>query len=474
MRTAAETINNFDESVSTNDDDILITKEEMIDHFGQIYATDPFNFRFQSGEIILIKEMVKHVKQKLGSQQKNELKLFKTCESKKTQKCNTKSLMPEPAIAKLKSDLVQGVIDCMTLYGAAYLFDGEMDLIIGDTSVEVQIQKGGAVYGTVCCAICDVEKKKQNKPKRVYYNNSSKWPCWVLSNFTKHLKTVHDLKPNREPKTKKSQLVAMLPQEKQESDNGEQKELNESDVVFVEEEVHVDVVAENGPESVHANKTISAISMFTQMKDQINTMMQAVLENSDKREDMGFMMNNSMEKLNVVEVLQDGNCLFSALAHQLHGLKILSKTHKTHTRQLRKRVVDFILNPKNFPKFLHDLKDRVYQTKTKDEIENIETECKLWVKYSLAKNGTWGGAETICAVAELEQVNVIIFNEHGDFYTLRNMKQFDRTICIAYRLQRNQYGDIIPDAILYHYDSVCDIESSTLLNAANVLESRLK
>lgn len=39
VRTVAEAINEIDESSLTNDDDILITKEQKIDHFGPIYAT---------------------------------------------------------------------------------------------------------------------------------------------------------------------------------------------------------------------------------------------------------------------------------------------------------------------------------------------------------------------------------------------------------------------------------------------------
>lgn len=87
----------------------------------------------------------------------------------------------------------------------------------------------------------------------------------------------------------------------------------------------------------------------------------------------------------------------------------------------------------------------------------MQTECRLWVKQRLAKEGTWGGTETIYAVAELEQVNILIFNEHGECYTLRNMTQYDRTLCIAYRLPRCDNGEIASGA-RFHYDSVCDID----------------
>lgn len=492
IRSAADTINEYNESFLSTDDDVLITKEQLIDHFGKIYATDPFNFRFQSGDIILIKEMVKFVKDKLGSQQKKGLKLFKTDRSKKANKLSTKSSISEPSIENLTHDLILGVIDCMKAYGADQFFDIEIDNIIYDKTVNVQIRQSVGVIGTVCCEICAQQNMKKNKPKRVFYNDASKWPGWVLSNFAKHLKNVHKLKICRELKsTQKSKSAAFTCDTEQkkksksaastcdvnnhiESENELSEEQNGSDVVIVDEEVYVvvDVVAENSAAPFEIEETQYKIPILTQLTDQINIMLPAVLQNSDKREEIDFMINNSMQALNVVKIGRDGDCLFSSLVHQLFQYKINSKFHKKETRQLRKRVVDYILAPNNFPKFMHELKDRVYQTKKKGDITDIEMECKLWVKFALKKNGTWGGTETIYAVAELEKVNIIIFNEHGHFYKLRNMEEYDRTICIAYRLQQDGYGEIISDTIRDHYDSVCDMNSSTLFDAAKILECR--
>lgn len=127
-------------------------------------------------------------------------------------------------------------------------------------------------------------------------------------------------------------------------------------------------------------------------------------------------------------------------------------------------MVNYILDPINFPKFAHELKDRIYDIEKKDEIENMETECKLWVKFCLSKDKVWGGVESIYAVAELEKVNIVIFTEHGEPHMLRNMYRYDRTICIAYRFPRNGYGDIIP--------GVCDVNSSTLYDVAQIFEEQ--
>lgn len=481
-RTAANAMNEKDESCFTDDDDVLITNDQLIDYFGKVYATNTSQFQFLSGEIVLIKALVKYVKGKVGPEQKKGLKLFKTNRSKKSNKLSTKTSLSESNVEKLTSELIQRVIECMRSYGADCFFDTEMDCVIHDKIVDVRIKKGVGVYGTVSCEICSAENKKKNKPKRVYYNDNSEWPCWILSNFTKHLKNVHHLK-SCDSKTRKSKPASVSSLVEQvESAKEERKEPNRFDRSVTMEEVEVVVVKEEDVDDSYTEvicsttqvQTDSTISMFTQLSDQINIMMQATLENSESREDMGFMVNKTMQTIDVAKTYRDGNCLFSSLAHQLFHEKISSKSHRNKTRLLRNAVVNHILEPKNFPKFMHDIKDRVYDIKKKDEITNMEAECKLWVRYCLGKDRTWGGTETIYAIAELEKVNIIIFNEHGEPYILRNMTLYDRTICIAYRLPRDENGKIIPGASHFHYDSMCDLKSTTLSDVAKHIESRLK
>lgn len=237
IRTTAESINANDESYLT-DDDVLITKEQLIDHFGKIYASDPSNFRFQSGEIVLIKELVKHVKGKVGSEQKKGLKQFKPSQQKKSKsQPNSCTKLAEPTVEKLTSELMQRVIDCVSQYGAE-------NFCVVDETVDVQIKKGVGISGLIRCEICMAEKKKKSKPKRVYYNDSSEWPCWILSNFTKHLKTVHKLKPCTSNSRKTKLSVVKFPDQNIENVNETQEQLNDSEVVVIEEEVVVEI-AEN-------------------------------------------------------------------------------------------------------------------------------------------------------------------------------------------------------------------------------------
>lgn len=94
-------------------------------------------------------------------------------------------------------------------------------------------------------------------------------------------------------------------------------------------------------------------------------------------------------------------------------------------------------------------------------------ECKLFVKLYLSKNGKWGGAETMQAVSELEQVNIVVFNEDGPCYVL-NSGTYDRSVCVAYRLAISPDAKIIRD----HYDSVCEQNSTVLYETSQAIENR--
>lgn len=129
-------------------------------------------------------------------------------------------------------------------------------------------------------------------------------------------------------------------------------------------------------------------------------------------------------------------------------------------KDLRASVVDYILKPENFPSFEHTLKDRVYEIKSKDDIEDMTTECKLFVRYGLSKDKCWGGYEFIVAASKIHHVNIFVFNENGDFYlSNRGTGIYSKTIALAFRLNyfKNAYN---------HYDSVCDIDSNLLYTVA--------
>lgn len=466
QKSTADAMNESDKSCFVQDDDVLFYDDQLIDYFGKLYAPQPAHFRFQPGDRMLIKELVSHVAGKVDSKGTNSgLRQFKTNKPKPITQKNIKRKkttgvhsLDNVNLENIKSDLIQRVIKCMQLHRANVMFDLDLENEIHENIVNVTIENG-FVHGTVQCIICNKEKKSKNKPKKIHYSSGSEWPCWVLSNFGNHLKTVHHL-TIIELETKLNEIEV----EDENKNDHSQPGLDDS-VMCLGENIQI---ADNSTQNTELNTNI-----YTQLSNQITLMMSTVLKNSELQEEMHFKLNDDVQQsLSVAIVAGDGNCLYSALTHQLENKRINSKGHQSATTKLRDDVVKYILD--NYSKFSHQLRDRVYDLKESENIDNIDTECKLFVRLVLSRNGTWGGAETIHAVSELKQVNIVLFNEDGPCYMLTNMNaNYDRTICIAYRQARNECGEVIK-SLRNHYDSVCDVSSTVLFDAAQIIAKNQK
>lgn len=485
-RTTIDALNESGQDLSMNDENVLIGKDRMVEHFGGLYATQPQNFRFSIGERILIRELVSHVKNVVDNQGKKGLKMYKAQKLTGGKKKSCKSSISEPEHDNLKSQLLKRLIACMHSHEAEQFFNANLESIVDENAVDVRIKKGVGVFGSVRCLICDTEGKSNNKPKRVHYNSNSNWPCWVLENFKKHLRNVHKLQCNKNRKLNAEQLFVDEHQVKQEPNTIEEYEVIEEYHVKEEYQVKeehpckeetIDNVtginssvrsqddslaiiyeekAEPGDDlTLDSSTENTERTIYSQFTTQINFVFAATLQNSEEQERVTFVIDDMNYDFQVAIINSDGNCLFSSLAHQLYGLKIGSRPHTRKTNELRKRVVEHILDPKNFPNYAYQLQECVYRSMKKEEVTDMTTECKLYVKLVLAKKGSWGGAESIKAISKMEEVNIIIFNENGPCYMLSNVnKTFQRSVGIAYRFA--QKGD----EWRTHYDSVCDVDAN--------------
>lgn len=473
----------IDESITSQY--VLVDPDTLHQHFGPLFAQNTSSFRFQVGDVLLIKELVMHVQLKVDKHGNSYFMKPKKAKTIATQNKNAATTM-EIDESQLKFELEQKVIG----YCQKYVSDLDTNLI----EVELHAEDGKNIYGDVHCMICRNENRKNQKPKRVFFNKGIKNKgVWVLSNFKKHLDThgtngqLNDdgcsAKTVKTPRKRKVPGKKLNPKVETQT-----KHTDISELACSIEIVEVPVAEEHGNvctgdksvilmndddlERISEEMCDNPDDLFTQMSSQVTKTHEAVLTNTEHQEKIQFRLNKSTLQLIVARIESDGNCLFGALAHQLWLHKINSDAHIKSTEQLRADVVEHILNPVNFSRFEHSLRDRVYsikqQTKQLKEITDISAECKIFVRHALSKKGIWGGTETLLAVSDLYSTNVIIFYEDGICNKVKQPgKMYDRSIAIAYRLGWTGSGERVRN----HYESVCDINCADIYTVSQYISN---
>lgn len=478
-----------------------VDTDHLIDMFGEHFASNPSQFRFRSGDIILIKALVEHVREIVDKNGRNTgLNRFKfACKRKKPKRKKNQPRnvhekiiegnvqhVDSKQIDMLKERLYERVCKCLEIYSAHRCIEIELYALIDRSIVDVQMDKTSQqIYGTIVCIICREKNERKNKPKRVYYDGESE--SWIISNFQTHLKRGHKLKPLKtesqlddvkfdfenhiKPISMSDEKNGGLISMSDEQNGGkidEKSDKSQSDSCYIVEESYEIVSVETNDDNA---KTDQEDWLYTQLSHQITGMIEAVLSNGDMEERVSIQITENTIYLTVARIPGNGNCLFGAVAHQLYRHSIHSEEHKTATNAIRAEVVEHILKPENFSSYEFALQDRVYDMKKPNEIQNMTSECELYVRNVLSRDGSWGGHESIQAISDMYRINIVIFNE-ADSCVLQtnNQDTFERTIAIAYRLAYNAQGEIQRN----HYDSVSDMESNDVWAASNFLMQRMK
>lgn len=451
-------------SDSTSADcDVLVECEQMINYFGEVYKEAPKHFKFLAGDRKLIKRLVEYVKQavdgngvntglKLFKPKQNASKQAKTAVARKTKNtivsndCDASNL--DEQLPHLKLDLFTRVME--------WLNDHKADQQIPISSISPDIisvtVENGQIFGYIRCVLCQNKPNGgKGKPKKIAYRFDKGSQYWISSNFITHLRSAHGLSAEKKITKKKRQADITT----KTADESKLMTNCDESVQIVEDNVTFPQLKEHG--------------LYDQISKQITAMSQAVLENNEVEHTISIELpETKFTNIKVVAADPDGNCLFKSLAHQLFRSKMESDKIKGETKQLRAEVVSHI--KQNTKLYEHAIKGRVY-----DNIENrkmngelsdsdsidMEREIEFFVNRLLPVNRYWGGSESLNAVSDLYNVNILVFLENGSFNLITTAEMAcERTIAVAFRL------DNIDGINRNHYDSVTDILSDDIFALA--------
>lgn len=484
--------NEESDSIAENND-VSEDEYDPADVFGEIFATCPDKFQFLRGDRNTIKLIVAHVKSLVDGKGENKgLKQFN--QRKQKNRKNIGHLSNADRDAKMQrtcsatshqtnhfqltSKLHEMILNSLKPYNADVSN-------CNDNIVDVD---ASGTYGIVTCILCPNDIDEKERKKRVYYSRSKhRSHYWVISNYTKHLKRKHSstLKTEKKNAIMESQfelvgddnllddarttqdVVSLNEIDPMNANNDAVSESMEGEYADYSVEI-VDVIIQQ-PTTVSSDNTDSWA--YIQIAEQIQQMVAEQLINSEKTEHMEFKLKDQIARLiHVIKAPDDGNCLFTSLAHQLWPVAITSEDSKKNARRLRATVVEHILNATDFTAYQMIIEERLSElSDLVDDDASLETKCKMWVRHILSRQRKWGGLETIKAVSCMHRVNVLVFNECGTAYVIKGSNEtHNRTILIAYRLGQNlQHG-----YVYNHYDSVCDMESNSIYATSEFILNR--
>lgn len=148
---------------------------------------------------------------------------------------------------------------------------------------------------------------------------------------------------------------------------------------------------------------------------------------------------------------KDGNCLFSAISHQISGVKNGSDEHIHNTKKLRNDCFEFIRS--NFDEFRRNISDRISEKIPKKKNPTYE-DCTIFLDECVSKDGKWCGSETLKALTIMLKSNIVVFNEKGSVYFAHKFQpEFDQTFMIAFRIA-NPLIPNLTNTNRNHYDMI--------------------
>lgn len=454
----------------------------MEEYFG-IFASDPSKFEFLPGDVLLIQKMVEYVKKisDKGGENTN-LKHFGAKKSNGRKRhvgaepySKTSQIHGDELAQK---DAENNQLKCTVMKAIASL---KIQHFPTDKQSFVVNNSNESISGKIKCSLCTPPDNK-----KVYYDKNHN--RWVLANFIKHLKKKHGAQSKQTGE--KNGVVGTTDQfdnkfddstaSNTKNDTGPPNEYHDeiqpeaNDATGIETDaVIVDLATSNNFEVVgylneictteKADSGVDAqlIKIYRQISDQLTLVYRSATVHKNMVENVEIHLDDVAEMIGVIKIEPNGECLFSALSHQLFRHNVVSDEHRQCTKKLRHDVCEHINY--NFEAFKHELQGRVYDKKSTVDIDDLEKECRT-ILHQLKKQQCWGGSETLKCVSELYSVNIAIFNEVGDCFMVNNIdSDFAKTLLLCYRIDQAECGLQVNRN---HYDSIYDIDLNVVYTVA--------
>lgn len=394
--------------------------------FSTKYAQNMADFKFMEGEKILIKEIVKHVKNSSPIANATKKKIKDDQKTIKTVLGQIFGEMPngeslgesqkeENEIKEIKEKLELLVAKTTEEYKTKSSVEQ-----IHETRIDLDVSSLDNIKAKITCAFCENSVNVSCKA------NGS----WILSNLRRHFDQY---------------CPQMQQQKKQEMQN---KIVTSTDNDF-------EVNNQDAP-PINEHKLFKA-----QITLQCVKMTNTVLQNEESSDDCECEITPKLiAQIKVCKIPADGDCLIGAAVHQIYHVKVNSDDYKNHVIQLRKNIVNHIRD--NMQLYERDLMNRIYTKYAKKEIKSTDEACQKFLNGYLSQPGHWCGSESMKAISELFKTNIVIFSERGEVYFGYPFdSSFKNVLMFSYRLssQVNSSEQIVERN---HYDSVIKLDDSVI------------
>lgn len=433
------------------ENNIVYDNKQKSCFFG-IFAADPTKFQFLMGEIKLIKALSKGVRLIIDDPVENSnLDVFSMRNGiKKKNKC---SQMWSSVFGTVYGDMrasgkLEDADKASQLHNKLFMTAQKQlkkhesktlqpKRVFEKESVKVTTNSNGTATATIACIFCNEE----SFPVKVWCGSIDS-ASWSLSNLITHIQRHHQ-KPKRVNHTLKN-IVTELKIEPVNKADARQKQSKESN----------DETESQNNDLTQGYEDILFDQLSAQVIRMMNTSEQAGEVECTYVLGAGSSSTEKSRTMKYCRAAADGNCLFSSLCHQIFFSKLTSPEHKKNVNELRAAVVQHI--SAHFEQFEHELRGRVFEKKNGPI--DVHMECRRFLTQCLPTDGYWGGSETLKAVSELHNVNIVIITDDGKTHLpCKFSADRQRSVIVFYHgtNEKNNSENI-------HYDSVIELSMAQI------------